>query len=462
LLLSGVFTQAVTFVAVIYLARVLSPEGFGMINFAFAAMTYFLMLATLGLPFIGPREVVRNRDNFKMPTVNLIVLRLVMTAISFVLLLGFAWFLPKPVEIKWLIILYGLMLWPSAILLDWVFQGLEKMEYTGLARILPAALYLLMIIILVRQADEILRIPVLQVLTLMLTAGLLWWLFWRHYGSIRFRPDWSYIRRIFGASLTIGITNLLNLFIFNAPLLLLGFMRGNAEVGFYSAGLKLVMVLIFGAAAYFDAIYPLGAQYYQTSHQQLLRLQTYSVKLVLALAIPMMVGGIMLAEPIIRLIYGTQYEPAVIGYQGLVIFAALNMLNMVFGRALWFTDRQNVLMRIMLFLAVLNLSLNGALINTWGLRGAVLATILTEVTAFIVQYRAFRRVVVVPVLPYLWKPLLAGGVMFLILWLAMMWCANLFALVIAGGLFYSMTFFAFGGVTMEEIRYLQKLLSSKQ
>lgn len=461
LLLSGIFSQAVGFVAVIYLARILSPEGFGMINFALAATAYFMMLSSLGLPFVGPRELARNRNNFKAPTVNFIILRLIMTVVSFTLLLGVVWFLPKAAEVKWLIFLYGLMLWPSAALLDWVFQGLEKMEYTGLARILPAALYLLMILLWVRHADDILRIPVLQVLTLTLTAGLLWWLFWRHYGSLLFRPDWPYIRRMFRASLTIGMTSLLNLVIFNAPLLFLGFLRGDAEVGFYSAGLKLALVLIAGAAAYFDAVYPLGAQYYQTSLTQLLRLQTYSVKLVFAFAIPMVIGGIMLAEPIILLIYGAQYEPAVIGFQGLVVFAALNMLNMVFGRGLWFSDQQNVLMRIMLVLAVLNLTLNGVLITVAGMRGAVLATILTEVAAFIFQYRAFCRVVAVPVRPYLSKPLLAGGMMLLVLWLTRMGSANLFALVIVGGLSYIITFIACRGVTLDEIRHLRRLLSGR-
>jgi len=46
-----------------YLSRVLQPEGIGKINFADQFVAYFVILASLGIPLYGTREIAKVRDN---------------------------------------------------------------------------------------------------------------------------------------------------------------------------------------------------------------------------------------------------------------------------------------------------------------------------------------------------------------------------------------------------------------
>ncbi len=46
-----------------YLSRILGPEGMGKINFASSFSNYFAMVASLGIPMYGAREIARVRDN---------------------------------------------------------------------------------------------------------------------------------------------------------------------------------------------------------------------------------------------------------------------------------------------------------------------------------------------------------------------------------------------------------------
>ena len=46
-----------------YLSRVLQPEGIGKINFADQFVAYFVILASLGIPLYGTREIAKVRDD---------------------------------------------------------------------------------------------------------------------------------------------------------------------------------------------------------------------------------------------------------------------------------------------------------------------------------------------------------------------------------------------------------------
>ncbi len=48
-----------------YLARTLGPEHIGLINFAESFAKYFVVLAALGIPIYGVREIAKHADNIQ-------------------------------------------------------------------------------------------------------------------------------------------------------------------------------------------------------------------------------------------------------------------------------------------------------------------------------------------------------------------------------------------------------------
>ena len=140
------------FVAVAYLARVLGVEGFGSIGFAFAIASYFLLLNNLGFDTFGTREIARNKEKISQYVNNILSLKLFTSFIAFFLLLVFVLIIPKPTEIKKLILFYGLTMFSSALTVEWTFMGLEKMGIIAFSRILKQIFYLLFIILLVESS----------------------------------------------------------------------------------------------------------------------------------------------------------------------------------------------------------------------------------------------------------------------------------------------------------------------
>lgn len=461
LLFAGIVTNLLGFVTIIYLARVLGPGDFGKISFALAIVAYFTLIANLGLPLLGAREVARNRTKIKDYIGNILPLRLCLAFLGFGLLLLMAFFLNKPLEIKYLIILYGLGLIPSALLLDWAFQGVEKMGYIGLGRILSSGIYLALVLGFIKSSEQLLLIPCFQIIGSLLVAGLLFFISIKNFGKPRFRFDLGSWKSLLPHALPIGLSLVMAQIFYNIDTVMLGFMRSDEEVGYYNAAYKIIMILIFVIGIYHDSIFPVISNYYKTSLDSLKKLLSYTQKLMVTIAVPLVMGGTILARPVMNLIFGAKYGEGVIAFQILIWAVVIIYINTAYSRGLLSCKKEKWYLAGTTIPAIINVSTNFILIPLLGLKGAAIATVLAEASGFVVMYVGFRRIVYIPFAKYIFKPLLASVIMLLFLfWGLNRVNLNIFLLVIGGALIYFVFLYLIKGITRGEIQLIQKTLLS--
>lgn len=456
LLFSGIISQAIGFVVIVYLARVLNPDNFGKISFALAIITYFSLITNLGLPLLGTREIARDKKKIGEYLGNILTMRLCLAFLSFGLLLLITYFLNKPLEIKYLIILYGLGLIPSALLLDWVFQGLEKMEYIGLGRILSRLIYAVLVLSFIKGQKQLLLIPCIAVASNLLVTGFLFFIFIKNFGKLKLKFNIIFWKNLVHQALPLGISIIMIQIIYNIDMVMLGFMRTDIEVGYYSAAYKIILVLISIGAFYFDAIFPVISNYYKTSLDSLKKLQSYTAKLIVSIVIPLGVGGTILARPIMNLLYGPKYSEGIIVFQILIWVMALICINSIYARGMWACNKQNEFLKIVFFQGLSNIGLNLFLIPSFGIVGAAIATVLAEILGFFFYYREFNKTVSVPIYHYIVRPLLASIIMALFLqWGLNVLNLSVFLLIFAGTIIYFVFLFLMKGISNEEIELIR-------
>jgi O-antigen/teichoic acid export membrane protein len=105
------------------------------------------------------------------------------------------------------------------------------------------------------------------------------------------------------------------------------------------------------------------------------------------LAIPIVVGGIVLAPRIIDFIYDPSYFPAILAFQILILMAGVSCIASPFGQILVVANQQKKLFFIILAGAVINVILNLILIPRYSLYGAAFATV---VACFLIFFLLFR------------------------------------------------------------------------
>lgn len=115
-----------------YVARVLEPDGIGLYNFANTYANYFALVALLGMPIYGVREVAKVRDEKALLT-NLISQLMTISIISTCLITAFyvlsIWIVGQLSENYIIFLLAGFAIYLAPFKINWFYQGLEEFSY---------------------------------------------------------------------------------------------------------------------------------------------------------------------------------------------------------------------------------------------------------------------------------------------------------------------------------------------
>jgi O-antigen/teichoic acid export membrane protein/lipopolysaccharide/colanic/teichoic acid biosynthesis glycosyltransferase len=404
-------SRFLTFFSLVYVARYVGVQSFGQVNFAYAIFMYSTLLTHLGLMTFGTREVARQPGQIQHQATRILSLRMALTLASFLLLVLFTYLVNLEPQLKILIVLFGLSLFPTAALLDWAFKGVERMNVVGVIEILRAVPYLALVLFWVKQPSHVLRIPIFFLLSTVLAALLGLLLFWRDYGSLWPRVELTFWKRAMRESLPLGLAFMLLQIYYLTDTVALGFLRGDLFVGWYSAAYKSVAFILVLGGLFFETTFPVISRCYKHASEKLPGLLSSSLRVTALFAIPMAVGGTVLAEPFLVSLYGPEYRAATIAFQFLIWGVAIELIGMNWGYALMACDRAKEYMKGMGLGAVISVGLNLALIPKLGLMGAGLARLATSAIISLYFWLQFRRVIRTNWSGHLFKPALASALM---------------------------------------------------
>jgi O-antigen/teichoic acid export membrane protein len=240
---------------------------------------------------------------------------------------------------------------------------------------------------------------------------------------------------------------------------ILGFLKGDAYVGWFNAAIKIVTVLAVVPQLYNQATVPSISALFTQSLPRLERLVNESVRLMAFLAVPIMTGGMLLARKIIYFLYGSRYDPSVVPLQVLFIAVAVIYVAFPMGSVLLYCGRERLYMVAVTAGALVNVSINFCLIPWIGIKGAAAATVLCESVVTAILFRGANQVVPVRLLTSLWRPVLCCFPMTLAIVLSRNMPLGL--QVLFGGVSYVVAMMALGGLRREDLAFAGSLFRSK-
>jgi len=456
--LTALFTGEVVarmchFVAVIYIARIFGAAGFGAINFSLAIIAYFMMVTNLGLGEIGVREVSRSKD-IKDVAETIISMRLGIAVISFAVILLIALVGNKTTETMYLVIAYGLTIFPYAMSLEWVFRGVEKMKYNAYGRTINAVLYLAMVLLLVRGIQDILKVAFITLAADLIACAFYYGSYSRKFGGIKLHLDlkrWLAMGKI---SSQLFVSSALLVVYINFGTIALGFLKDEKAVGIYGAAAKLVFFVYALSDLFVAATFPVMARLYHESREKLGEFMKYSLKVTALFGIPVAVGGTMLGPKIIRLVYGTSYVQSGPIFQILSWFAAINLTSFVLSYSLVACDRQHIYLKVMAGGALFNIAFNLLVVPYAGYYASALALVLTEVATLLWSYLIVKDLIKLPSLGSYTRLIAAAMVMVAALFALRKF--DIAILMVVAVIAYFGAVFAFGGIKKSEIARIKE------
>ncbi|QSG07761.1 oligosaccharide flippase family protein [Halapricum desulfuricans] len=161
--------------------------------------------------------------------------------------------------------------------------------------------------------------------------------------------------------------------------ILLGMFRGSTAIAFYTLGKQLTEFLIAPAHSLGFGISPtFGEQKAKDELNRAASLYERSFTYIVALYAPAAAGVVLVADPTINLIFGSDYAGAVPVLQIFSLFVVVRALNSITSDALDYLGRARERAIAKGTLAMANFVLNLIFIPMFGVVGAAVATVITD------------------------------------------------------------------------------------
>jgi O-antigen/teichoic acid export membrane protein len=370
-----------------YTLRYLGSGNYGILSFALAFTAITGFFTDLGLSMIVVRDVSRDRSLTNSYLVSAALIKVGLAAFTVVFTLLLSWLRNYPEETAGVlyIITLSVIISSFAGLFGSVFQAFERMEYNSIGSVLNNLIMLIGALFAISHGLSVLSFAYIYLIAAVA---------WLAYGVFAFlskfsisRPsiDFALWRYMIKESLPFGISTIFIRIYYYVDTFMISLLIANPNeiMGWYNAAYRLILVLSFIPSNFLAALYPVMSKCYVSSDNSVQFMFERSFKYLSAIAVPIGVGTTLLSDRIIYFVCGPGYSPSVIALQILVWSEVFIFLNITFGNLLNSTNQQMVVTKQTIGSAMLNIALNLILIPRYSYVGASIATVATELFAFI-------------------------------------------------------------------------------
>jgi O-antigen/teichoic acid export membrane protein len=236
---------AVPFIILPYLLRVIGKEYYGLVIFAQAVISYFLILQNFGINTYAVKEVSlikNNKRKLNSLVSNVFVFKIALFFFSFLLLFLLVSVFPYFKEIKLLLFLTMWICFFDVIFPKWYFQGLERMKYITYVFVVSKLGSLFLIIFFVKEPNDYILIPIIYgVSSIIAGLGSLVILFKIDRVNFLF-PKISDLKILMQRSNTFFISEAAVAVFANSNKVIIGSVLGMNELAYYDLADKIVSV----------------------------------------------------------------------------------------------------------------------------------------------------------------------------------------------------------------------------
>ena len=358
------------------LGRRLGPSGFGTLQFALAIMVYPTLVVDLGLTTFGLRELAKGSPSGGIIREVLGARSVLALGVVFVVL-GTVVVLPLEAETRTILVVLAIALPVSAMNVRWVLQGEQRFDRAAVIEILSTGTQLVAAVFLVQNPGDV--VPAAAALTLatcvttvssIVLAGR-----WR-----RFRPEIGReVRRTIARSLPLGAAAISIAIYYSIDTVLVGIFRGEQEVAFYTAAYRLILPILALAGVVASVAIP-HLSFLSVSDETAANHAAVDLsRRLVVVALPIAVGGALVAEPIIATVYGSSFLPAADPFRILIWSVVTVYANAAFAFLLLARQRDLRYLWAVTAGAAVNVGLNLLVIPVAGMIGAAVTTMASEI-----------------------------------------------------------------------------------
>ena len=397
-----------------YVTRIFSSDDLGTYGYFSSIVTYFILLATLGVANYGTKVISGHRKDIDKNFWGIYSLQLEATILSiflYCMLYIFLQFMHNPVAL-----ILGLSLLSKGLDISWLFQGLEDFRKITVRNITVKLVGVIAIFLFIKSAND-LHLYVFLLTIFELLGQLSMWLPAREFiGKPHF--DWEYAKQHLRPIILLFLPQIAISLYVTLDRTMLGALASTKDVGIYDQALKLVNILLTLVTSLGSVMLPRVSNLLSLGdHKAINKMHEMSFLIYNLVIFPIMAGMLIVNDDFVNFFLGQDFQEARYAI-AIMIFRMffIGWTNIMGIQILIPHNKNKEFMLSTTIPAIVSVGLNLLLLPKLGYIGAAIVSVLTEVLVWLIQLFYTRSYVrEVPILGSLIKIIISSGVMYGIL-----------------------------------------------
>jgi len=403
---------AVAIVSTAVLFRYFGVEGVGEYTTVFAFAGFFSVFADFGLQWTLIRELAVQSDKNKVFR-NIFSVRIILAAVIHALCFAAVWFFNYP---------YAVKIGVGVISAAWFFTTMNSTlvgvffnnfkVYISVSTELLGKLVILAGVIILTRSHQSFSVVMTSYLVANFVNFAASAFMARKYVNLGFAWDKAYIKHVISQTVPIGLVLVFGFIYFKIDSILLSLMKGMTDVGIYGTAYKLLEVLQGVPTMFLGAAFPLVTRYVIKNDKRMHLAFQKQFDFLMLVALPLVIGVYVLANPIISFIGGTRGTEFVgastVSFLGnpatsvtvlriLIFSVGINFLSNLYSYLVVSLGKQKAMVIPVILFAVFNIIANVLVIPKFSYFGSAVATLLTEIIVFTTYYSVSRKFARLPI-----------------------------------------------------------------
>lgn len=366
-----------------YVTRVFSSSDLGTYGYFNSIVTYFILLATLGVANYGTKEISGHRKDIRKNFWGIYTLQFGATILSiclYILLCLSLSFMQNPVAY-----ILGLSLVSKGMDISWLFQGLEDFRKITVRNITVKLVGVISIFLFVKSANDLYLYVFLLTIFELLGQFSMWLPAREFIGKPHF--DWTYAKQHLKPVILLFLPQIAISLYVTLDRTMLGALASTKDVGIYDQALKLVNILLTLVTSLGSVMLPRVANLLSTGdHKAVNKMHQISFLIYNLVIFPIIAGMLIVNDDFVQFFLGQDFQDAKYAIAIMIFRMFFIGWTNIMGIQILIPHNKNKEFMISTTIpAIVSVGLNLLLLPKLGYIGAAIVSVLTEALVWAIQ-----------------------------------------------------------------------------
>ncbi len=377
-------------ITVTHLVGVINPENYGLYEFSFSIVSYFLLISQFGIPIFAQREVSKVRDNIflvKKKINEFFTIGLVASILSVSILLISIQLIDLSELLISLLLVHSLTIFANLFQFEWVFFALEKFSYLSLRTFFVKLCLTIITVLTVKNNNHLLNYAFLVLFTNFFIAFI---------NTKYLKKQIDFQPNLLFSDFVKNIKGLLIIFLLNITVsvyslidkLFIGFFLNTVSVAFYSLADRFIRVFIYLIISINSIILPRFS--YQLNNSKdfssSINLIKNAFNMITFFSFQISLFLFYFSSSFITYLFGFDYSETTNIVLLMIPLIYLVTISNFFGVQILFSlGKEKITTLSTLIASIFNLILNSILVFKLGVLGILISTLFSEFLVLLIQ-----------------------------------------------------------------------------